>query len=528
MREFATLITELDQTNKTNAKISALVKFFKEAPDEDKLWAIALLTGKRPKRTVNSTQLSTWATEAGKIPDWLFAESYDVVGDLSETIALLLPDPDSQHNFSLSFWMQYLKSLEKLDEQEKKQKILYAWSAMDHYERFVFNKLITGGFRLGVSQQTVVNALSKYIGVTAASITHRLMGKWDPQNVTFNELVLSENATEDISRPYPFYLAYQIENEPADLGKPDEWQAEWKWDGIRGQIIKRDGQIFTWSRGEELITEKFPEFITLKDVLPDGTVIDGEILGFKNEAPLPFSMLQTRIGRKNVGKKLLTDVPVILYAYDLLELGGEDLRDLPLTERRQMLVNLIHKINRSEVLRLSPELTFSDWKHLHELRAISRENFSEGIMLKRYTSSYEAGRKKGNWWKWKVDPYTIDAVLIYAQPGHGRRAGLYTDYTFAVWKDEQLVPFAKAYSGLTDKEIVEVDKFIRQNTLEKFGPVRSVKPDLVFELGFEGINRSPRHKSGIALRFPRILRWRKDKPSSEADTLQNLYSLLNE
>jgi DNA ligase 1 len=528
MREFAELITQLDQTNKTNAKVDALVNFFKNAPEEDKLWGIAILTGRRPRRTVNTTQLQMWAIELSGIPSWLFDESYNNVGDLSETIALLLPEPQSRQNFPLNYWMNYLKALKDKDDENKKEDIKKAWLSMNHYERFVFNKLITGGFRIGVSQQTVINALSKYSGISAPRIAHRLMGLWDPEKNSFSELLSKEDTSEDISRPYPFYLAYQIDNKPEDLGTPEEWQAEWKWDGIRGQIIKRGGEIFVWSRGEELVTERFPEFYRLKEVLADGTVIDGEILGFKNDMPLPFSKLQTRIGRKKADKKLLNDVPVILYAYDLLEHAGADLRELPLIERRQLLSEVIHKAALPEVLRMSPELIFNDWKHLSELRSTSRANFSEGIMLKRYSSPYETGRKKGNWWKWKIDPFTVDAVLIYAQPGSGRRAGLFTDYTFAVWNKGELVPFAKAYSGLTDKEIAEVDKFVRQNTLEKFGPVRSVKPQLVFEIGFEGISRSSRHKSGIALRFPRMLRWRKDKPAEEADSLENLFALLNE
>ena len=528
MKEFASLITDIDQTNKTNEKINALVDFFEKAPEEDKLWAIALLIGKKPKRAVNATQLRLWAAERSNIPDWLFEESYHVVGDLSETIALLLPEPEEEHNYSLKQWMKLLAGLSDKGDAQKKEEIVWAWSVMNQFERFVFNKVITGGFRIGVSQQSVVKALSKYTGFPSPQIAHRLMGNWDPMEDSFSTLLLGKNISDDISRPYPFYLAYQIENKPEELGDPKEWQVEWKWDGIRGQVIKREGEIFVWSRGEELVTERFPELRALKEELPDGTVLDGEILAFKGDKPLPFNYLQTRIGRKQASKKLLEEVPVLLYAYDILEFKGEDIRAMPLKLRRKVLMELVNQVKRPDKLRISEVLKFSEWEELYNLRALARDHYSEGLMLKKLSSPYETGRRKGNWWKWKIDPYTIDAVLTYSQPGHGRRAGLYTDHTFAVWKDAELITFTKAYSGLTDKEIIEVDRLIRQNTIEKFGPVRSVKPFLVFEIGFEGINRSSRHKSGLALRFPRILRWRRDKPAEEADTIENLQALLNE
>ena len=527
MKNFASLIIDLDQTNKTNAKIEALERYFHSAPDEDKLWAIALLSGRRPRSTVNSSKVREWANEAAGIPEWLFHESWSVVGDMSETIALLLPDNPAGVEHSLRWWMLEIIAMGEKTDEEKKRFITGSWSQLSYFERFVFNKLIGGSWRIGVSQKIVIKALANVLSMDANKIAHRLMGNWTPENITFTEL-LQESDSDDISRPYPFYLAYALDTGPHVLGDPHEWQAEWKWDGIRGQMIKRGGELFVWSRGEDLVTDKFPEFHLLKGMLPEGTVIDGEILPFRNGMPLPFNVLQTRIGRKNITPKILKDAPIVFVSYDMLEWEGRDVRELPLQERRKMLENLVQAVNKP-VLRLSPVVEFSDWDQLVEERKRSRELLSEGIMLKKLDSQYETGRKRGNWWKWKVDPLTIDAVLIYAARGSGRRANLYTDYTFAVWDDKGvLIPFTKAYSGLTDQEIREVDTFIKKNTLEKFGPVRSVTPELVFEIAFEGIAASSRHKSGIALRFPRILRWRKDKPPKEADTIETLREILKQ
>ncbi len=526
MKHFAQLFTRLDQTNKTNAKVEALADYFAQVDNSDRLWTIALLSHRRPRRTVNTTLLRTWAAEYGAVPLWLFEESYHVVGDLAETIALVLPPPQGESPQSLSYWVHYIRDLQDLDDAEKQRRVLEAWSYLDYAERFVFNKLITGGFRIGISQKLMTRALSKFSGVEENSLAHRLMGNWSPDDTTFQELIHSDNPLDDISKPYPFYLAYQVENDISDLGDPAHWQAEYKWDGIRGQLIVRKDEIFVWSRGEELITDKFPEYAPLAKLLPNGTVIDGEILPFKNECPLPFQLLQTRIGRKNITKKHLEQAPVILMAYDLLEWEGQDIRQQPLATRRQLLQNLIAQHPANGTLRLSEAVEFATWEALADLRARAREHLSEGIMLKHLNSPYRSGRKRGDWWKWKVDALTVDAVLIYAQRGHGRRANLYTDFTFAVWDGAELVPFTKAYSGLTDKEFNEITAWVRKNTLERFGPVRSVKPELVFEIAFEGIQASARHKSGVALRFPRMSRWRKDKPAREANTLQDLQTIL--
>jgi len=523
MKFFASLFTALDQTTKTLDKIDALVDYFEKASDQDKLWAIAILSHRRPKRTVSASLLGTWATERSNLPLWLFEESYHVVGDLAETITLVLPPSTQRSDESLTYWIEFIKGLEPFDVTEKKEKILDAWSRLEPAERFVFNKFITGGFRIGVSQQLMVKALSKHAGVKENVVAHRLMGNWSPLTNTYQDLVLSEEL-KDVSRPYPFYLAYALEGTVESLGDPAEWQAEWKWDGIRGQIIVRDGTLFVWSRGEELVTDKYPEYSALLTTLPNGTVLDGEILPFKNEQPLSFNMLQTRIGRKSLSPKILSEVPVAFVAYDVLEYNDIDIRNYKLRERRKILEEICD--HQNPVLRISPVINFSDWAHLRDQRDHAREFFSEGVMLKRKDSVYRDGRRRGDWWKWKIDPFTVDAVMIYAMSGHGRRANLYTDYTFAVWSGDQLVPFTKAYSGLTDEEIREVDRWIRMNTIEKFGPVRNVKPQLVFEIAFEGIAKSTRHKSGIALRFPRINRWRKDKPIKEANTLQDLLAVL--
>jgi DNA ligase-1 len=527
MQRFTQLFLALDQTNKTNAKVQALVNYFAEAPPEDKVWCIALLSGKRPKKAIRSSDIREWTAEASGLPIWLFEETYHIVGDLAETVAKVLPEPTQEtQDQSLHYWMQYIVALRDMDLEQRREKVLSAWSQLEAWPRFVFNKMMMGGYRMGVSQKLMVRALSKHTGKEEAELAHRLMGNWDPQEVTFESLILEKKKADDLSKPYPFYLAYQLEGAPQDLGTPDEWLAERKWDGIRGQLVVRGGQHFVWSRGEELVTDKFPEFAQAAQLLPDGTVLDGEILAFADGEILPFQNLQTRIGRKNISKKILEQAPVVLRAYDLLEYEGEDLRQKPQVERRQLMEQLLANLPPNKLIQLSKLIPYNSWEELAQIRENSRENKSEGIMLKHKNGHYQVGRKKGDWWKWKVDPLTIDAVLIYAMRGHGRRANLYTDYTFAVWKGEELVPFTKAYSGLTDAEFRKVDAYVKKNTLERFGPVRSVTPQLVFELAFEGIQKSTRHKSGVALRFPRMKRWRQDKPKEEANTLEHLQAML--
>ena len=525
MKNFAALVARVDESTKTSVKTTALVGFFETASPEDKLWTIALFTGRRPKRTITATRLREWAAEIAGLPDWLFDECYSVVGDLAETIALVLPPAETEEDKSLSEWIGYIRDLTTLEDDARKAGILNAWSRLPNAERFLFTKLLTGGFRIGVSAKLVTRALATATGVPEPELTHKLMGNWTPDTVTWESLIEAEDPTADLSKPYPFYLAHQLDGFDG-LGNPADWSAERKWDGIRGQLIIRSGEHYLWSRGEDLMTDRFPELAQLKDFLPDGTVIDGEVLAFLDDKPLSFNALQKRIGRKTVPKRLLVEAPVILMGYDLLEDGGADIRDRPLSDRRSRLSELIANLPAGAPMRLSPSVQFESWDDLSAARDESRALNAEGLMLKRLDSPYLAGRKRGDWWKWKIDPLTIDAVMIYAQAGHGRRANLFTDYTFAVRDGNELVPFTKAYSGLTDAEFREITAWVRKNTLQRFGPVRQVSPTHVFEIAFEGIQESPRHKSGVALRFPRMLRWRRDKPVDEANTLADLKELL--
>ena len=525
MKDFAALFARVDETTKTSVKTAALAEYFRSAAPDDRLWTIALFTGRRPKRTITATRLREWAAEKAGLPDWLFEESYSVAGDLAETISLVLPPPQNASDHSLSHWIEFIQGLAARDEDARKAAILSAWDDLEGPARFLFTKLLTGGFRVGVSAKLVTRALAQATGQPEPELTHKLMGKWTPDSVTWDSLIEADDPTADQSRPYPFYLAHQLEN-PEALGDPADWNAERKWDGIRGQLIIRGGAHHLWSRGEDLMTDRFPELAMLRDFLPDGTVIDGEVLAFADGRPLPFAALQKRIGRKTVPKKLLSEAPMILMGYDLLEHQGQDIRDQPLRDRRAALEKLINAVPEKAPLRLSAAVPFDDWGALAAERAQSRTIGAEGLMLKRLDSPYLSGRKKGDWWRWKIDPLTIDAVMIYAQAGHGRRANLFTDYTFAVRDGDALVPFTKAYSGLTDAEFRAITAWVRKNTLQRFGPVRQVPPEHVFEIAFEGINASTRHKSGVALRFPRMARWRKDKPVSEINSLADLQDML--
>lgn len=528
MKRFVALYSTIDQTTKTTRKVTALAEYFAAAPETDKLWTIALFSGRRPRRAITTTKLREWAAERAGIPLWLFEESYPIVGDLAETIALVLPPPGAAHDDSLTDWITRLRALDQAEEVDRKAAILNAWDRMEAAERLVFNKLLTGGFRVGVSRKLMTRGLAQATGQDEAELAHRLMGDWTPETTTYRALIEAPDPSAGLSRPYPFCLAHALETAPEDLGPPGEWIAEWKWDGIRGQIIRRGGAHFVWSRGEELMTDRFPEFAQLCDYLPDGVVVDGEILAWDHagDGPLPFNDLQKRIGRKTVPKKLLKNAPAMLVAYDLLEHDHTDLRTRPFSERRAALEALLTQTPGEAPIRLAPLLANDDWAVLVKLRHEARGKRAEGLMLKRAASPYHVGRKKGDWWKWKLDPLTIDAVMIYAQQGHGRRANLFTDFTFAVWKGNELVPFTKAYSGLTDAEFRKITSWVRKNTLERFGPVRRVTPEHVFEIAFEGIAPSTRHKSGVALRFPRMARWRHDKPASQANTLDDLNDIL--
>lgn len=564
MKRFSSLFAELDATTSTNAKVEALTRYFDAAPARDAAWAVYFLAGGKPRQVAPLASLALLACEVAQIEPWLFDECYQAVGDLAETIALVLPSDGEPSDVGLADWVEdRLLPLRGLPEGAIADRVRGYWRELDAQGRFLLIKLIGGGFRVGVSKLLVQRALAAHAGVDAKRVAQRMMGYTDgkvmPSPERYEALVARSaegaDATRDPGQPYPFFLAHQLDGPPevfaARLGPVTDWMVEWKYDGIRGQVVKREGRVWLWSRGEELVTERFPEIVARAQPLPDGTVLDGEILVWDEAAgrPAPFALLQQRIGRKNLTKKILADAPVSFVAYDLLEQGGEDIRALPQRERRARLEALL----AGSAIRVSPVEQDASWLEFARKREQSRERGVEGFMLKRLDAAYGTGRTKaeGLWWKWKIEPMTIDCVLVYAQAGHGRRSSVYTDYTFAVWNRTprdaeeveavlaaiarkepaqpdalQLVPFAKAYSGLTDEEFRQVDAIIRRHTIEKFGPVRSVRPSLVFELGFEGINRSSRHRSGIAVRFPRMLRIRHDKPLAEANTLQDLERLL--
>ena len=537
---FTQLFIALDQTNKTVAKSQLLSEYFEEASPADAAWAIYFLMGERLKRLVKTADLKEWACRVSDLPDWLFAECYDHVGDLAETLALLIFCEDKFRKADLKLSLSelienYLIPLKAMEPEAQSKRIVQLWSKMDFSMALVLNKLITGGFRVGVSKSLVIKALAKNASVDPAVMAHKLMGQWEPSEVNFKNLFVKKSTQDEVLRPYPFCLAYPLEVKEGEslsmiLGDSNEWQIEPKWDGIRAQIIVRKGARVIWSRGEQLLNEQLPEIEDALKAYHDeqSFVLDGEILAwdFENDKVRSFADLQKRLGRKKVSKAILEEIPVVFMAYDLLEIDSVDLRAKSTSERRDVLEKWLPSIETS-VMRLSPIYDASrGWEAMAEVRSHSREESIEGLMLKQKTAIYSVGRKKGLWWKWKIEPYTVDAVMVYAQQGHGRRAGVFSDYTFSIWKDGELVPFCKAYSGLSDMEMKRVDKWIRANTTAKHGPVRVVQAELVFEIAFEGIQESKRHKSGIAVRFPRIHRWREDKLASDADTLETVKSLL--
>jgi DNA ligase 1 len=559
MKRFAALFAAIDHTTSTNAKVDAMVAYLTSAPPGDAAWAVFFLTGRRLKRLIPGRSISQWTMTATGVSEWMIGECYAVVGDGAETATLIFDQlpPAAADPISLADWVeQRILPLRDLDAGEQQRRVIAWVRELDRWERFTLLKMLTGELRLGVSQTLVVRAVAHAASLPATTIAARLMGDWSPTGAWYERLIAPEVTDDDLSRPFPFCLASPLEGTvtPATLqellGPREDWQVEWKWDGIRAQIVKRAGQAHLWSRGEELITQRFPEVVEAAHAVADGTVLDGEILAFRGDRPLPFSALQQRIGRERNVSRTARDVPVVFMTYDVLEHQGADIRQEPLSKRRQLLESIVSIMQdaaaptvtrtdmllpfdddagpaaSSRVVRTSAIVEAASWDDLATVRETSRELGVEGLMIKRRTSAYAVGRKRGDWWKWKIDPFTIDAVLIYAQPGSGKRASLLSDYTFGVWHNGELVPIAKAYSGLTNEEIAEVDRWIRRHTVERFGPVRHVEPVHVFELGFEAIARSSRHRSGIAVRFPRMLRWRKDKPASEAETLEALHALL--
>lgn len=552
MKAFTRLYTQLDATTSTNAKVDAMAAYFTHAQPADAAWAMAHLAGRRAKRLVAAPRLREWVGEATGLPAWLVDDCYAHVGDLAETCALLvdanreaveaaaaeLTDPPATDDVPLATWMHdRLLPLRDADDARRRTCILAWWARLPADACFVLNKLLTGGLRVGVSAKLVTRAIAHVSGLAETTVAHRLMGQWQPTAAFYTAVVAAEDGEAQVSRPYPFFLASSLAHDPeaADvgtaacldetLGDRGDWLAEWKWDGIRAQVVRRQRQTFVWSRGEDLMSGRFPEIEALAEQLPDGTVLDGEIVAWDADARrvLPFSVLQTRIGKRKPGPKRLRESPVTLLAYDVLEIDGNDNRATPLHARRSQLEDLAATIDGLEV---SPMVDADDWPAVAQARGQARDRGVEGLMLKRVDSTYQVGRRRGDWWKWKITPMTLDLVLIYAQAGHGRRSGLHTDYTLAARDGDALVPVTKAYSGLTDAELREMDRWIRRNTLERFGPVRSVTPEHVFEIAFEGIAASSRHKSGVALRFPRIQRWRQDLSINDADTLADVRALM--
>ncbi len=536
MRHFAALYWRLDATTSTTEKLTALRDYFSAAPAADAACALHLLSGGKQSRAVSTTLLREWAAEAAGIPLWLLEECYAQVGDLAETLALVLPPPapadDSRTDGDkgLAGWIRdTIEPLRAADEPRKREIIAGAWRRLAADERIVWHKLLTGGCRVGVSRTLVARALAEVAGIDPAVMTHRLMGGGIETADDYRRLFTPEPTAADARRPYPFFLAAPLDEPPEALGAVADWQAEWKWDGARAQLVRRGGACSIWTRGEELVNDSFPEVLAAAAALPEGSVLDGELLAVRDGTLLGFAALSKRISRRRVTKKVLADVPCVFVAYDLLEEQGHDLRGLPLAERRTRLeaLGLPAFPEAGATLHLSPCIAADTWADLAAARDTARDRGVEGLMLKRRASGYGTGRTRGDWWKWKVEPLEIDVVLLYAQAGHGRRAGLHSDYTLGVWHEGRLVTVAKAYSGLTDAEIVEVDRIVRATTLEKHGPVRICSPTLVFQLAFEGVSRSTRHKSGVAVRFPRIVRWRRDKQPAEAGSLADLVALVD-
>lgn len=533
MKRFTQLFEEVDQTTSTNEKINALQRYFREEEPANAAWALYLLLGKTRKRLITSRTLRDIFMQIARLPEWLFEDCYAQVGDSAEVISLLLRDaklePQKPLDLPLHVWMEEMIPQVKAiaSETELAQLVLSWWASLTEFEVFILNKLLTGAFRVGVSDKLVIKGLSAAYDLPESLLAHRLMGDFSPTVEFYHRLLSMETEIADPTRPYPFFLAAPLEQELFQREEFSRWRAEWKWDGIRAQIIRREGQLLIWSRGEDLITDQFPEFAESFGGLPDGYVLDGEILCWQpgSDRPLNFNALQKRLGRKRVTARVMQENPVRFIAYDLLEYDGLDVREKPLLHRRELLKVLLSHYN-PPLVALAEFLPFQTWEDLQQLRERSRQHGAEGLVIKAAESAYGVGRKRGYWWKYKVNPMSLDAVLLYAQAGSGKRANLFTDYTFALWKGDELVPFAKAYSGLDNAEIDELDRWIRKHTLEKFGPVRSVELLQVFEIGFEGISESNRHKSGISVRFPRILRWRKDKLAKEADTLEGAIALL--
>lgn len=527
MRAFAAVFAALDRTTSTTRKVDALARYFASAAPGEAAWAAWLLGGRKLNRLLPSARLWEWTGEESGVPDWLLSECHSEVGDLSEMAALLVPGSgEAREDRPLDRWMEEtIRPLATLPAPFQREIVTRAWRALDDGERLVFNKLLTGEFRVGLSFTLMARAVARASGLPEPLVVARLMGAWEPSAEGWSRIVAPAASGGAEHAPLPFFLAAPLDDPPGTLGDRGEWLAEWKWDGIRMQIVRRAGRVWLWTRGDELVTASFPELEAAARALPDGVVLDGEALAMDERGVRPFAALQLRLGRRKVTAEVVGATPVSFVAFDLLEEQGADLRALPLRERRARLARLLE--GKPRALSLSPALDDPSWEALARRREEARERGVEGLLLKRLDSAYGIGRKRGDWWKWKIEPRTLDTVLVYAQPGHGRRAGIYTDYSFGVWHEGQLVVVAKAYSGLTQAEIDELDRWIRAHTIARHGPVRAVEPRRVFELAFERVQESSRHRAGIAVRFPRILRERTDKKPADADSLETLRAMID-
>ena len=558
-RSFGNLINNLEQCNSTKKKINLISVFIKDIDPRDGSWILLLLMSSRQKRVITGRRLKDILQASFRMPSWLIDDCFAQVGDSAETISLLWPQLKSEltdaniecsevynklfnepkESKPLHWWMEtLLPAIKDATETTQNRLILKLWSDIADQDHYLTNKLITGGFRNGVSKGLVVKSIAKAYKLDESTVLERLMKPIEINNIWFQELThpVSINRTDRGAIPYPFYLASPVEIEKIKETPPADWRLEYKWDGIRGQLIKRDTGAYLWSRGEELVNHVFPEIIEMAENLPDGTVLDGEILCWQKDVrkPMAFASLQRRLGRKTVNKKLLKECPTVFLAYDILEHKSIDIRAYNLRDRLKLLESVQLNYNHP-CLVIDNEKEFAEWEELIQLRDRARLEGAEGLMIKKISSHYLSGRKRGYWWKYKHDPMTLDAVLIYAQAGTGKRANLFTDYTFALWdnsnknsKDRKLVTFAKAYSGLNNSELMELDKWIRTHTIERYGPTRVVEQKQIFEIAFEGVMESKRHKCGLAVRFPRIHRWRIDKPVMEADCIEQAQALLKQ
>ena len=527
MRQFAALIRKLELSSRQNEKVLVLSAYFQEAAEKDRVWAIALLSQRRPSRTMTLRQMKKWALEFSGIPEWLFEESYQIVGDLAETIALILPPPTGQAEQGLSHWIETITELKGRASEAQKALVFKSWEVLDKAERFQFNKLVTGSFRVSVSQRLMTRALSLATGMPETVLAHRISGGWDPESTAFQDLVREQSPTEEAGRPYPFQRIHPLEEGPNVLGETSGYLIDWKWEGIRCQLIRRSSNSFIWSEKGELITGAFPAIASALDNFPEGLVLDGEIVIMQDAGVGPASGIEKRLGMKKPGPKALRELPAAFIAFDILEREGTDLRDRPLLERKQQLLDLAGQVDATgEVILFSDPLPVNDWADVAGFRAEARNMRADGLLIKKRELPYRSGDVEGPWLHWKPEAHTINALLIYATRGQGGSTRQYTDLSFAVWAGDQLVPFTRTIEGLPEEDMAELSSWIRENTVERFGPVRSVRAEQVFEIAFEGIEPSSRHRSGLILRSPRILRWCRGLTPDRAGKLSSLKKLL--